>query len=385
MGRLVPILFLLAAAPAPSLQDVERQRAAEQAAQQEAAARAAAAQAEAERLAAQRQDTLARLRAAEAESESAAQRVAELSARQRDAQARLDARMQEIGPLLPLIERLSLYPSETLLAVPLPPEQAVRGVLVMRGIARQLEQAVAAVKAEQAELARLQKQFAQDMPVLAAASARQAALAGTLDQQIRAAQERRESAEDAADAAAKRAAAAAAQAADIRAAIAKLETERRAAEAKARQAAARARQPEPPDPVGKGPGSPSGQWPAPLPGPVARGFGEATAAGPASGLTWQVSGAERVVAPCGGRVVFGAPFRSFGLLLILDCGGGYHFVLSGFERLDVRVGQSVASGDPVGVMPGWDPRGTGARPSLYVELRRNGQPVNPAPFLRAKG
>jgi septal ring factor EnvC (AmiA/AmiB activator) len=72
-------------------------------------------------------------------------------------------------------------------------------------------------------------------------------------------------------------------------------------------------------------------------------------------------------------------------LTILDCGGGTHAVLAGFERLDARAGQSVRAGAPVGVMPGWDPRGGGAKPLLYVELRRDGQPVDPTPYLRAKG
>jgi len=84
-------------------------------------------------------------------------------------------------------------------------------------------------------------------------------------------------------------------------------------------------------------------------------------------------------------VAFSAPFRSYGLLLILDCGGGYHTVLAGFERLDVKVGQTVAAGEPVGVMPSWDPASTGDRPTLYVELWREGKPVNPAPWLRASG
>jgi septal ring factor EnvC (AmiA/AmiB activator) len=36
-------------------------------------------------------------------------------------------------------------------------------------------------------------------------------------------------------------------------------------------------------------------------------------------------------------------------------------------------------------MPGWNPRVPGNRPALYVELRRDGQPVNPAPWLVARG
>jgi septal ring factor EnvC (AmiA/AmiB activator) len=41
-------------------------------------------------------------------------------------------------------------------------------------------------------------------------------------------------------------------------------------------------------------------------------------------------------------------------------------------------------GEPVGVMPGWDPAAKGRRPALYVELRRDGQPVNPAPWLKGQ-
>jgi septal ring factor EnvC (AmiA/AmiB activator) len=80
--------------------------------------------------------------------------------------------------------------------------------------------------------------------------------------------------------------------------------------------------------------------------------------------------------------VFAGPFRSFGLLVILDCGGGAHFVLAGMDRLDVEVGRAVRAGEPVGVMAGWDPQAAGPRPALYVELRRGEQTVDPAPWLR---
>ena len=48
------------------------------------------------------------------------------------AQASLDARAESMQPLLPLIERLSLFPAETLLAIPARPEETLRGVLVLR-------------------------------------------------------------------------------------------------------------------------------------------------------------------------------------------------------------------------------------------------------------
>jgi septal ring factor EnvC (AmiA/AmiB activator) len=128
-----------------------------------------------------------------------------------------------------------------------------------------------------------------------------------------------------------------------------------------------------------------GKLTAPVAGSVVRAFGADTEAGPASGVSYQAPPNARVISPCSGRVVFAGPFRSFGLLMIVDCGGGYHFVMSGLDRLDGQVGQTLQAGEPVGVMPGWDPQSPAEnRPTLYLELRKDGVPVNPAPFLRAR-
>jgi septal ring factor EnvC (AmiA/AmiB activator) len=132
-----------------------------------------------------------------------------------------------------------------------------------------------------------------------------------------------------------------------------------------------------------GPGvRPGGGSVLPVAGPVVRRWGERTDAGPANGMAFRAPPMGRVVAPCAGRVAFAGPFRSYGVLVILDCGGGYHFVLAGLDRLDTDAGAAVRPGEPLGVMPDWDPAGTGKRPALYVELRHDGQPVDPAPFLR---
>ena len=119
---------------------------------------------------------------------------------------------------------------------------------------------------------------------------------------------------------------------------------------------------------------------------MSRGFGSATDAGPARGVSFATAPNARVVSPCGGQIVFSGPFRSFGLLLIVDCGHDSHVVMAGFARLDGRVGQSVRAGEPVGVMPPWDPAQLAQpAPSLYVELRQGGHPVDPAGRLHVSG
>jgi murein hydrolase activator len=385
------------------MEQAERARAAELAAQREADARAAAAAAEAQRLAADRIAAAARLRQAEVATAEAAARTDRLAAQRRHAQASLDGRAEAMQPLLPVIERMSLFPAETLLAVPAKPEDTLRGVLVLRGLAGQLGREAVALRHEQVALDAATRALQADAPVLAAAEAAQQAQAAALDQQIAAANTQQRRATDDASEAAQRAATAASKAETLRAMLAQLEAQRQAEPAHARGTAGRTarqnrsgeavvalqRQAALETPIGASAVAaarqPRGQLAIPVAGTIVRSWGQPTEGGPATGVSYHAPPSARVVAPCGGRVVFAAPFRSYGLLLIVDCGAGYHVVLAGLDRLDARVGQQVAAGEPIGVMPAWQPGASGRRPALYVELRHDGQPVNPAPWLRASG
>ena len=389
------------AATRQQIEQADRDRAAQEAAQQAAAARAAGAAAEAQRLAADRVASAAKLRQAETATAEAAARMDRLAAQRRQARADLDLRAEAMQPLLPLIERLSLYPAETLLAVPAQPEDTLRGVLVLRGLARRLGHDAVALRDEQARLVVATRALEAEAPKLAAAEAAQQAQAAELDRQIAAAAAGRQAAEGEAAAAQQRAADAAARADSLRGMLAELESRRRAEATRARDDAVRAdrqnqsaeataardRQVALEHPTGTGAiasaAQPHGQLTAPVAGTVVRSWGDATDGGPATGISYHTPPAAHVVAPCGGRVVFAAPFRSYGQLLIVDCGGGYHAVLAGFDRLDAKVGQPVSAGEPVGVAPSWEPGSSGDRPTLYMELRRDGQPVNPAPWLKA--
>ncbi len=387
-------LLLLAAAAPPTreqLHDAERNKAAQLQLQQSAQARATAAQAEERRLASQRVIAADSLRQLETQSEAAANKVSDLARQREEAQAALARHAAEMAPFLPLIQRLALFPAETLLAAPMPTDDAVRGILVLGSLTRELEGEAAGLRAEQVRLDALGVELSQAIPDLAAKQAAQARMAADLDAQVEAAQALRHQAEGDASASAKRAAAEAARADTLRAAIARLDSERAAADAKlaadARQAAsakpspdAKAHQEAAARPTG-----PFSTLVAPVAGSVVLNFGDQIEGGNSNGLTYQVPPSARVVAPCGGRVVFSGPFRSFGLLVILDCGTGWHVVLSGFEKLEAQLGQTVQSGEPIGAMAAWNPLALLRRPKLDLELRRDGQPVDPAPFLRSRG
>ncbi len=87
-----------------------------------------------------------------------------------------------------------------------------------------------------------------------------------------------------------------------------------------------------------------------------------------------------MVSPHEGRVVFAGPFRRYGQLLIIEHGEGYYSLLAGLARIDGVIGQWILGGEPVGIMG----RPGNGNPALYMELRRNGQPINPLPWLAAR-
>lgn len=92
-----------------------------------------------------------------------------------------------------------------------------------------------------------------------------------------------------------------------------------------------------------------------------------------------------VTSPLNGSVLYAGPFRSYGQLLILNAGDGYHVVLAGMGRISVSPGQSVLAGEPIGLMGDARVASTasgaaGVDPELYVEFRKDGKPVDPAPW-----
>jgi septal ring factor EnvC (AmiA/AmiB activator) len=132
--------------------------------------------------------------------------------------------------------------------------------------------------------------------------------------------------------------------------------------------------------------------PFPVAGSLATRYGEAagSAEDPSSrakGITITTRGGAQVVAPFDGVVAFAGPFRGYGQLLIIEHSEGYHTLLAGMGHIDAVVGARVLAGEPVGVMenaPEKSGETAGERagsPSLYVELRRDGQPINPLPWL----
>lgn len=125
----------------------------------------------------------------------------------------------------------------------------------------------------------------------------------------------------------------------------------------------------------------------PLPGHGQRvlSYGDKTQYGSQSkGMVLETRTNAQITSPCDGWVLFAGEFRSYGQLLIINAGGGYHILLAGLSRIDVEPGQFVLAAEPVGTMGGSAARGDGknetSSPVLYVEFRKDGRPIDPSPW-----
>jgi murein hydrolase activator len=119
----------------------------------------------------------------------------------------------------------------------------------------------------------------------------------------------------------------------------------------------------------------------PASGAIVRRFGDPlTGGGRSNGMTLAAIKGARVVSPGEGLVQYVGPVKGWGVILILRLAGGYHLVLAGLERTSVETGQSVAAGQPVG----WASDGRQSTSELYLEVRDQGSPVDPARWLNKR-
>lgn len=93
-----------------------------------------------------------------------------------------------------------------------------------------------------------------------------------------------------------------------------------------------------------------------------------------SGLQLVPRGGAQVVAPGAGRIVFAGPYRGYGTIVIIEHANGWTSLVTGLSELAARVGQNVVAGSPLGMAELRDP-------AVTLELRREGEPVNPLDFI----
>ena len=134
-----------------------------------------------------------------------------------------------------------------------------------------------------------------------------------------------------------------------------------------------------------------GKLDLPVAGDVLRLFGEDDGTGHgAKEMAVATKAGMVVTAPSDGWVVYAGAFRSYGHMVIMNAGDGFLIVMTGMDAVSAKQGQFVVAGEPLGQMG--DKKIASAaglhletdRPTLYIEFRKDGVPVDSKPWWSVK-
>lgn len=340
-------------------------------------------------------------RAAEDRAHAAETRLDALVAEETAVRSSLAARRGILAEILAVLQRVSRHPPPPLLAGPADVVAALRSAALLGAVAPALQGEARQLVLDLERLGGLRASIAADRAVLDADYAALAAERDRIAGLVTARQERLAAIETDAGRERRRGESLGAEVRTLRDLVDRMEADairdrrraeqERAGQAEARQAEERFAAAALREPVRLAPRQPfadsRGALVRPASGSVLRDFGAPDGSGGAMrGTALATRPRAFVTAPADATVVFAGPFRSYGRLLILNAGGGYYLLLAGMDQIDVEVGQFVLGGEPIARM------GESAAPSaalgvveadgpvLYVELRKDGGPIDPGPW-----
>jgi septal ring factor EnvC (AmiA/AmiB activator) len=324
-------------------------------------------------------------------------RLATLQANEDTVRRSLGSRRAVIAEVLAALQRVGRNPPPALMVSPEDALQSVRSAILLGAVLPDMKVEVDTLVADLAEFVRLRSEIAAERDTLGRDLAALSQERTRMTVLVQERQRKQSETEKALDAERARSVQLARQADNLKDLIARIEQEIASA---ARAAAAARGSPDSKgslaalnDPGRLSPAiafaSAKKTLPLPLNGIKIREFGVPDGlGGTEKGLSVASRAGAQVTAPCDGWVVYAGPFRSYGQLLILNAGGGYHVLLAGMERISVDLGQFVLTGEPVAVMGG-GPQSAAAvatgssQPVLYIEFRKDGTPVDPSPWWAA--
>ena len=340
-------------------------------------------------------DTAARLRGVEAKIAATQARLEPLDKSEQALRQSLAGRQAAIGEVLAALQRIGRRPPPALIASPEDALQAVRTAMVLGAVLPKMRNEVDALARNLSDLADVRKKVGAERDRLKTQVASLAVERTRVEALVAERQKKQTEREKALEAERQRARTLAQQAQSLQELIARLEQDLAPSERATRRGERRDSRPLAAlhDPGRLAPAvafaSLRGKIPIPVNGIKIREFGAPDPnGGVEKGLSIATRAGAQVTAPADGWVVYAGPFRSYGQLLILDTGGGYHVLLAGMERISVDLGQFVLAGEPVAVMGNGSQiaaiLATGAsQPVLYVEFRKDGTPVDPGPWWAA--
>ncbi len=345
-------------------------------------------------------DVAAQVRTVESRIAETETRLHGLDGREQDLRGSLESRRTEIIEVLAALQRAGRRTPPALLVRPEDALQSLRTAMLLGSVIPEMRSRAEKLSADLGELVAIRKNIATERDKLASDRDKlrsdQTRLAALVDER----QRKQASAEKDMEAETARAVVLAQQIDTLQGLISTMELDIKAA-AKAASAASVQGVPvnSKPDanalrnPTRKAPAiafaSSKGMLSYPVNGSKIREFGASDGAGGVDkGISLAARPGAQVTTPCDGWVVYAGPFRSYGQLLILNAGGGYHVLIAGMERISVNIGQFVQTGEPVATMGRTSQVASilatnASQPVLYVEFRKDGTPIDPGPWWAA--
>jgi septal ring factor EnvC (AmiA/AmiB activator) len=340
-------------------------------------------------------DVAGKVRATETGIADAEARLRPLDAREQEIRSSIDSRRSEIVEVLAALQRAGRRTPPALLVRPEDALQSLRTAMLLGSVVPDLRTRATTLAKDLSELIALRKTISAERDRLAAdrdrLKADQTRLAALVDER----QRQQAGIEKDMEAEGARAIALAKQADSLQGLIAKMEQDVKAA-ARAALTASQSGRSDPAlfkNPNRTSPAiafaSAKGLFKFPVNGAKIHDFGGSDGAGGIEkGISLATRPGAQVTTPCDGWVVYAGPFRSYGQLLILNAGGGYHVLIAGMERISVNIGQFVLTGEPVATMGSTSQVASilatnASRPVLYVEFRKDGTPIDPGPWWAA--
>lgn len=336
-------------------------------------------------------DAAAKLRTIEKRIRDTEAKLGPLTKRETEVRRSLDARRDVLSEVLAALTRVGRNPAPAMLLRPEDTLTSVRSAILLNAVIPELRAQAETLAADLAELKRLREQIAVEQETLNASRAVQENDRVRLAALVDARQRQQAEAEKNLQGERARTLALAKQVENVTELVSRMEKEI-AASARAAEAARRAAESKVAafgDPNRISPAIPFAQARKklllPLDGTTVREYGTPDELGrKEKGLSIAATAGTPVISPCDGWVVFAGVFRSYGRLLIINAGGGYHVLLAGMEQITVELGQFVLTGEPVAVMGGPKMSSAGSEiptdPVLFIEFRKDGNTIDPTPW-----
>jgi murein hydrolase activator len=344
-------------------------------------------------------DLAAQVRGVETKIDDAETRLRPLDAREQEIRGTLNSRRSEIVEVLAALQRAGRRSPPALLVRPEDALESLRTAMLLGSVVPELRARAQKLAGELGELVALHKTIATERDRLAAdrdnLKSDQIRLAALIDER----QRQQNSIEKDMATESMRAIALSKQVDSLQGLIAKMEQDSKTA---AKAAAIASLQGTPAnlngkpnlgalkDPSRLSPAiafaAAKGLFALPVNGMKIRDFGGSDGVGGVEkGISLAARPGAQVTTPCDGWVVYAGPFRSYGQLLILNAGGGYHVLIAGMERISVNIGQFVLTGEPVATMGTTSQvasilAANASQPVLYIEFRKDGTPIDPGPW-----